>query len=136
MIAAHAVLREATFQKHEQVDAAFARFDLSDRRSYMSFLSAHARALGAIELALAAAPAGFPRFRTRSGCLASDLAALGATWPEAMGLSDDFSVAALFGMLYVAEGSRLGGGVLAARGNQQKAMRLDRAGNMDRLDVA
>lgn len=115
MIAAHAVLREATADKHAQVDTAFARFDLADRESYSCFLRAHARALGAIELTLAAAPDGFPQVRTRLDYLASDLAALAAPWPDAMPLNGQFRPAALFGMLYVAEGSRLGGGVLATR---------------------
>jgi heme oxygenase len=115
MLTAHALLREGTADKHEQVDAAFAMFDLTNRQSYIGFLLAHARALGAIELALAAAPAGFPGIRTRLDCLASDLDVLASPWPKAKPVSGQFSNAALFGMLYVAEGSRLGGGVLARR---------------------
>ena len=34
MLAGHAVLREATADKHGQVDAAFEQFDLGDARSY------------------------------------------------------------------------------------------------------
>lgn len=115
MIAAHAMLREATADKHQQVDAAFARFDLGDRRSYPGFVRAHARVLSAIEPAFAKAPAGFPRFRTRLDCLASDLADLQTPWPEPMPLNGLFGPAALLGMLYVTEGSRLGGGILASR---------------------
>jgi heme oxygenase len=115
MIAAHAILREATAEKHAEVDMAFARFDLGDRAAYVSFLRAHARTLAAIELVLAEAPDGFPAFRTRLDCLAADLAAMAMPWPRAMALDTHFSPAALLGMRYVAEGSRLGGGILAAR---------------------
>lgn len=115
MIAAHAVLRAATSEKHRQVDDAFSHFDLGNRQSYGSFLIAHARVLGAIERCLAAAPAGFPQARTRLENLAHDLADFAQPWPDPMPLPYAFGDAALWGMLYVAEGSRLGGGVLAAR---------------------
>jgi len=115
MIAAHAVLRAATTDNHQQVDAAFAHFDLADRRSYGVFLRAHARVLGAIEPALIDGPAGFPQVSTRLDHLTSDLAGLAIPWPDLVPLRGPFNAAALWGMLYVAEGSRLGGGVLAAR---------------------
>lgn len=115
MIAGHVVLRTATAQSHARVDDdAFSGFDLTDRRSYARFLRAHARARGAIELALTDGD-GLPPFRTRLDGLAADLAALATQWPEPMPLGTAFSRAALFGMLYVAEGSRLGGGILADR---------------------
>lgn len=115
MIAAHAMLRAATTDKHQQVDAAFAHFDLGNRQSYSVFLKAHARALGSIEPALIEGHAGFPPVRTRLDHLRSDLASLATPWPDPMPLNERFNTAALWGMLYVAEGSRLGGGVLAAR---------------------
>ena len=118
MIAAHAVLRAATADKHHQVDHAFSHFDLGNRQSYGSFLIAHARVLGAVEGRLAAAPTGFPQTRTRLAHLAGDLEGFAQPLPDPMPMPYALGDAALWGMLYVAEGSRLGGGVLAARVGQ------------------
>lgn len=109
------ILREATAQHHERVDAAFAGFDLADAGSYLGFLSAHARVLPAAENSVSL---GWDRWRKRTPLLLQDLADLGA---EPLGgapdcLLEDLNLAepaAHWGVLYVLEGSRLGGSVLA-----------------------
>lgn len=110
----HAALRAATADCHERVDATFASFDLADKGSYTAFLMAHARVVPAIESALRDA-GGLPRIEPRAVALAADLAALGATMPSAVKVTPPASDAIAWGMLYVIEGSRLGG-VFLARG--------------------
>lgn len=115
---AHKALRDATAQAHDRVDSAFAAFDLTDRDSYAAFLAAHAAALLPLEAALDAAGAervisDWPQ-RRRGALLIADLAALEADVPAPVEyrpvLDDD---AAIAGALYVVEGSRLGGRMLA-----------------------
>lgn len=111
-MSARAALRAATAAKHAAVDAIFSRFDLTDSRSYVRFLVAHARVLPAIELRLA----GFeelPPFAPRTEALRADLAALGLAMPEPLDFPPPQSRAAALGALYVIEGSRLGGVMLA-----------------------
>ena len=93
------------------MDAAFGGFDLSDGDGYCAFLTAHARSLPAVEAALHAA--GETGFRPRTPLLAQDLAALDRRMPAMLPLAPTMSAAARAGMLYVIEGSRLGGGLLA-----------------------
>jgi heme oxygenase len=85
---------------------------LGDREGYAAFLIAHARALPAVEAWLAGREIGFP-WRARREALAADLAALGCDMPAPLpfDLADD--EAARWGALYVTEGSRLGGVMLA-----------------------
>lgn len=111
---AHADLRAATAIDHDAVDAAFAGFDLADPRAYAAFLAAHARVLPGIEAALAGDPA-LPAFRPRTALLIDDLARLGVSPPGAIHPHVPPTSAGRFGMLYVIEGSRLGGGLLARR---------------------
>lgn len=111
-MSARVTLRTATAQKHEMVDAAFGTFDLSDSGSYGRFLRAHARALPAVERALSAR-ADLPPFEPRTPLLQQDLAALGLAMPEPFEMRAPDNEAGAFGALYVIEGSRLGGGVLA-----------------------
>lgn len=111
-MSARAALRSATAAKHEAVDAAFGRFDLTDRASYGRFLTAHARALPAVEAALEACDA-IPAFAPRTDALQADLAALGLPMPDPLPLAPPENEAAAFGALYVIEGSRLGGAMLA-----------------------
>lgn len=113
-MSAHADLRAATATEHEAVDAAFAGYDLADPASYGAFLTAHARALPAIERALAGV-AGLPPLRPRALLLAADLAALRLPLPEPLPFAAPADPARAFGMAYVIEGSRLGGGMLARR---------------------
>ena len=112
--AVHAVLRARTAVAHAEVDAAFSRFDLNDRRSYVGFLLAHARALSAVETELGREPL-LPRWRPRYALLLRDLDTLGVPAPPPVDVDDGRSPAELLGMLYVVEGSRLGGHVLAGR---------------------
>lgn len=105
-------LRAATAADHEAVDAAFARHDLTERDGYVAFLIAHARALPAVETALAGA-AGPPTLRPRAALLASDLAGVGEAMPPPLDLTPPATPAEAWGMAYVVEGSRLGGAMLA-----------------------
>jgi len=107
----HAALRAATAADHAAVDTAYAGFDLADRDGYAAFLTAHARALPAIESALVRA--GDDGFRPRTPLLAQDLAALGMDMPVPLAIALPVGAAERAGMLYVIEGSRLGGGLLA-----------------------
>ena len=112
---AHIVLRQATVADHERVDALFGAFDLADADSYARFLTAHASALQAIEPMLLGV-AGLPAWRSRSPSIAEDLSALGQPVPAAPAEHVAVpSYAHALGMLYVLEGSRLGGSVLVKR---------------------
>jgi heme oxygenase len=111
-MSALAALRAATRSSHDAVDAAFGRFDLAHRDDYARFLTAHARALPAVEAALSTA-SGLPPLRPRAGLLEADLTALGLPTPEPLSLDMPVDHATAFGMAYVIEGSRLGGAVLA-----------------------
>lgn len=106
-----AELRRATAASHDAVDAAFGAHDLSDRAAYRAFLLAHARALPAAEAAMAALDFAHT-LSPRTPLLAADLAALGEPMPAPLpfAVEDD---AARWGVLYVVEGSRLGGAMLA-----------------------
>ena len=108
----HLALRAATADKHEQVDAIFAGHDLADRASYTAFLLAHARVLPPVERLLADRPR-FLDFPPRTPAIAADLAALGRQLPSPEPVPAPRSDAAAWGMLYVIEGSRLGGAFLA-----------------------
>lgn len=113
-MSARAALRSATAASHDAVDAAYGGFDLADPRSYGCFLTAHARALPAVERALSGYD-GLPAFTPRAALLEADLAALGLKMPAPLPVAPPESDAAAFGALYVIEGSRLGGAVLAKR---------------------
>ncbi|HEX8447148.1 MAG TPA: biliverdin-producing heme oxygenase, partial [Sphingomonas sp.] len=108
-------LRDATAACHARVDAAYGRFDLADRRSYAAFLTAHARVLPPLEAMLDAA-ALWPEWVARAPFLIRDLAAFGIPRPPAMTLPAIPAMstpAERWGLLYVLEGSRLGGAMLA-----------------------
>lgn len=106
-------LRAATAGDHDAVDAAFGGFALDDADGYRRFLLAHARALPAVEMALTgAADDELPAFRPRTSALAGDLAALGEAVPAPLPFAATGD-AARWGALYVIEGSRLGGQLLA-----------------------
>lgn len=135
---AHRRLREATAHAHAAVDAVFGGYDLSDRDGYARFLSAHAAAMVPLEAALDAA--GAERVtadwasRKRADLILADLAMhsdrgqadlVEAGWPSSpfdqLGFGAERSTKAqdllpiLAGVLYVVEGSRLGGKFLARR---------------------
>ncbi len=108
-----------TAPAHERVDTAFSRFSLTDPVGYRLFLQAHHAVLPVCERALAASGAAglladWPS-RVRAPALLADMAAVGVgPGPEVPALAP-LSPAAAFGMMYVLEGSRLGGAVLARR---------------------
>jgi len=107
-------LRAATAADHDRVDALFAGRDLADRDDYRRFLVAHARALPAAEAALATWE-NLPDWRPRTPLLAADLADLDAPRPDPLPFTPPAGTAAGWGTLYVVEGSRLGGVMLARR---------------------
>ena len=113
-------LREETAADHAAVDAIYSRFDLGDPRGYRAFLEAQYACFAPIEQALAVAGAGdlladWPA-RRRARLLAADLADLGAgslvPGPSSARLAGP---AAALGAIYVLEGSRFGGALLARR---------------------
>ncbi len=91
------------------VDAAFGSYDLSDRAAYAAFLRSHARALPAVEERAATV---WPTLRRQMPALAADLSALDVAVPTGIATPGG-GAAAAWGALYVVEGSRLGGGMLA-----------------------
>lgn len=118
--AARLHLRDATSADHAAVDAIYSRFDLRRRRAYRAFLAAQCAALAPIEEALAAAGIGalLPDWpsRRRAPLLIADLADLGAAPPPAGAAPVSLpSAAAMLGAVYVLEGSRFGGALLARR---------------------
>jgi heme oxygenase len=111
---AHAIVRCRTAATHSLIDAAFSRFNLGDRRSYVAFLQAHARVVLPIEAVLSD-EAQLPPWRPRTALLARDLDALGYRLPMSVAQSEPWCLAAKFGLLYVLEGSRLGNRILLRR---------------------
>ncbi|MBF0861499.1 biliverdin-producing heme oxygenase [Gluconobacter kanchanaburiensis] len=108
-------LRHVSRAAHDAVDQAFSRFDLSKRKSYGAFLTAHASALLAAEAYLSRYAENLPPWRPRGDLLVADLHEMGLPVPPLcpIVLADDPSAA--LGALYVLEGSRLGGRLLAGR---------------------
>lgn len=110
-------LRTATAPLHERVDAAFSSFELDRLDGYRAFLRAHAQVLGPLEIALERGGiesmlADWPQ-RSRRQDLLADLAELGDStpWPEPQYTAQPPGWC--WGAVYVIEGSRLGGRVLA-----------------------
>ena len=115
-------LRRETAADHDAVDAGYGRFALDDPTDYRLFLAAHARALPAVEAVLAS-DGDLPPWRGRTALLAEDLAALGAIAPSPLPFAAGSGER--WGALYVIEGSRLGGMLLARRiGSGQPAAYL------------
>ncbi len=113
---ARAYLRDVTREAHERVDSKLSGFRLSDAEEYADFLAVQAAAFIPVEAALDRAGAGrlLPDWdqRRRSEALLADLAALGRAGPATNGSPVYDDDAAVWGGLYVIEGSRLGGAVL------------------------
>lgn len=117
MIAARRALRDGTLALHKRVDALFSRWDLSRVEDYRKFLSAQAAAFVPAEEALdqAGAEQLFPGWlkHRRSGLLQQDLVACGVP-VQAPAVTPVFATsAAIWGGIYVLEGSRLGGALLS-----------------------
>ena len=112
-------LREETSASHAAVDSLFARFNLGRTADYRDFLQIQYACLAPLETALdvAGAQALLPDWpaRRRADLLAADLADLDTT-PAPAAINPSLAgPAAIFGAIYVLEGSRFGGGVLARR---------------------
>jgi heme oxygenase len=117
MRSARFLLRDATASWHERVDALFSNTDLADPRQYGGFLLAQAAAHLAVEQALdranvAEIVSDWPE-RRRGNLIRLDLATLGEQMPVLEVLPALTGTAAKWGALYVLEGSRLGGKILA-----------------------
>lgn len=115
--AARSVLRAATAPDHARVDRAFGLFDLADRDDYAAFLQGQAHAFLPIEAAIDDADPrdvlpDWPE-RRRASLLRADLAALGVTQPGTGEIGLFRSREDILGAIYVLEGSRLGGRMLA-----------------------
>jgi len=108
----HAQLRADTRHIHEDVDQAFGSADLGRAAPYGEFLRKHGLALPPLERRLARVP-GLPAFSPRLPMLTADLDALGIGLPEPLDPGPAPSLAEALGMLYVLEGSRLGGVMLS-----------------------
>lgn len=114
---ARQALRAATAPDHERVDRAFGAFDLTDRADYRRFLLAQAHAFLPVEAEIDAYdPREFlPDWteRRRDAALLADLLELGET-PQPSPPGGLFrSREEILGAIYVLEGSRLGGRMLA-----------------------
>jgi heme oxygenase len=107
----HERLRNATRFCHDEVDALYGQFDLTERGSYGDFLASHARALIPLEdwLDLSTLVEGVT---PRSPSLRADLEALARPLIEPAALGWEKTEVAQWGAAYVIEGSRLGGAVL------------------------
>lgn len=114
---ARCALRNATAADHQQVDDAFSAFDLADRDSYRAFLEAQAYGLLPVEAALdrSGADAIVPDWpdRRRSEALRADIAELTGAEASPAAFPGFSSSAQMLGAIYVLEGSRLGGQLLA-----------------------
>lgn len=113
------MLRAATATLHAEVDARFSGPFGTDRNAYEAFLAALAQAVLPLERALEQGGVGrlLPDWtdRRRSEALKQDLGVLGVAVPPPADVSVTTDEARLFGRLYVLEGSRLGGKLLARR---------------------
>lgn len=112
-------LRAATASSHGRVDAAYSEFSLTDHAGYSAFLAAHHYVLPGCERALATLAAkdllADWAQRVRTPALLLDMADVGVVAVDSMPSLIQPSPAEAFGMMYVLEGSRLGGAVLARR---------------------
>jgi len=116
---ARQMLRASTADLHAAVDASFSGPFDSDRHAYVGFLTALGRAVPPLEAALEAGGVArlLPdwRDRRRAAALREDLDHLDVTGPAAPPVAPPRNDAEMLGMLYVLEGSRLGGTLLLRR---------------------
>jgi heme oxygenase len=105
------MLRAATRDQHDRVDAAFGAFDLTTVDGLRGFLRAQARILPEVERVLAPAEL-LPAWTGRTAALLQDLADLGEAPPQTLPFPLPAGPAGRWGALYVLEGSRLGGAML------------------------
>lgn len=114
--AARTLLRDACARAHARLDARLERVNFNDRAAYADMLSRMSAPLSALEGALTAGIARqlFDDWaeRRRTPALREDIASLGGHFRQRFAPAIDQEAEA-FGVLYVLEGSRLGGRVLA-----------------------
>lgn len=114
-----AELKTATQADHEKLDRVVSRWDLSHRDSYAEFLLMHSALLPPLEqwLERSRVETFLPDWpvRQRRGALQSDLAALSAPPLAPARIELRPSLPSVAGVLYVLEGSRLGGKLLVRR---------------------
>lgn len=113
------ILRRATAEAHARLDTGWEAHDLTRREAYATFLFAMAGALVPLEARLEAAAVerllpDWP-LRRRSAALLADLAALSDRTVPVAFEPKPASPAEIAGILYVLEGSRLGGTVVLRR---------------------
>jgi heme oxygenase len=104
-------LKDATRDLHGQVDTAFARFDLAHRSGYLSFLLAHAQVVPGIER-IVDQHGGWSGWTPGASALCHDIADLDGRPPAPSRPIQVWEEAAVWGLQYVLEGSKLGGAVL------------------------
>jgi heme oxygenase len=112
------ILRDATDVAHRRLDAGFAAYDLTRRADYLAFLMAMQAAFAPLEAWLDETDPGFLPMdwsqRRRAEALRVDLQGLGIVASEGSSAvpPPTLPADAAPGVLYVLEGSRLGGQVL------------------------
>lgn len=109
-------LRTATGYQHERVDALFGRLNLADEADYRLFLTSHAAALLPMEQWLdrhAGMVVDDWPARSRGAALLADLAAMDIPVPMGEPFAPPPSEPSVGGILYVLEGAKMGGRVLA-----------------------
>lgn len=128
--AARTLLRDACKATHARLDARLSQVNFDDSRDYAEMLSRMSAPLSALETGLTAgiAPALFTNWaaRLRSHALRKDLAFLDTPFLSRQGAAVDDEAEA-FGTLYVLEGSRLGGQVLAQMARSSRDPRVQTA---------
>ncbi|MGR3759804.1 biliverdin-producing heme oxygenase [Roseobacteraceae bacterium NS-SX3] len=112
-------MKAATEADHGTLDRLVSRWDLSQQESYADFLRLHSALVPPLEnwLAACGAAALLPDWpmRQRTDALLSDLRALSLPPLEPVPVALEPCLPSAAGVLYVLEGSRLGGKVLARR---------------------
>lgn len=116
-------LRETTRDLHHELDERISVLDLADADDYAAFLRIHAAALVPLEAALEAGGVA-TRFQAwpchrRSQALIADMCACGIERRPGAPLPAIRGVEAQMGVLYVLEGSRLGGRLLERQAKGQ-----------------
>lgn len=128
--AARALLRDACRGIHACLDQRLSQIDFNDRTDYADMLTRMSGPVTAIEGALTAgvAPVLFTNWsgRLRAHALRSDVALLGGDFREHSAPAIE-NEAEAFGTLYVLEGSRLGGQVLARIAQESRDERVREA---------
>lgn len=112
-------LRDSTAQLHQKLDAAFEKAGFLNAEHYRSFLTVHAMVVLPAEkwledFDLKDLPPDWPE-RSSSSRIIADLGNLGVAVPTAPELELRRTPAAASGVLYVLEGSRLGGALIGRK---------------------